>query len=182
MIAKRISVWLSFSVLLSLFCLVSISEASERFQPRGCEFSVEFPGKPKIYDIIIPPTGKIQNAEYIGGSGKASDSFVFVAEGMPVSKQEILRQYKNIESYLLHRVQLYAEANGIQSPEFKYFEDTLGNGVAMRGYKTIDGIPIIYSTMTFLGERSFITLRVGCAAQFFPPPGMTEFMKSVRKD
>ena len=170
------------ALIVGLFYPLSPSNAGERFQPRGCEFSVEFPGKPKIYDVIIPPVGKVQNAEYRGGSGKASDSYFFVAEGMPVSREEIFRYHKDIESYLLQSAQAYAEANGIQLPEFKYFKDSLGHGIVMRGYKTIRAVPVIYSSMSLLGERSIIFLRVGCAAALFPPPGMIEFMKSVRRD
>lgn len=164
------------------FIITSLANAGERFQPRGCEYSVEFPGKPKIYDVIIPLVGKVQNAEYRGGSGKASDSYFFLVEGMPVSRQEIFKYHKDIESYLSESAHTYAEANGIQLPEFKYYKDSLGHGIVMRGYKTISGIRVIYSSMSLLGERSIIFLRAGCAAELFPPPGMTEFMKSVRRD
>ena len=58
-----------------LFCIPKL-EAGERFHLRGCEFSVEFPGKPKIYDVIIPPIGKVQTAEFQVGSGRASDSYL----------------------------------------------------------------------------------------------------------
>lgn len=156
--------------------------AGERFQPNGCEFSVEFPGKPKVYDVIIPLVGKVQNAEYRGGSGKASDSYFFLVEGMPISRQEIFKYHKDIESYLSESAQTYAEANGIQSPEFKYYKDSLGHGIVMRGYKTVSGIRVIYTSMSLLGERSIVFLRAGSAAELFPPPGMVKFMKSVRRD
>ncbi len=167
--------------LICLFCFGTSAFCGEQFQPRGCEFSVEFPASPKIYDVVIPPIGKVQSAEYRGGSGRASDSYFFVAEGMPVSREEILKYHPSFEDYLLRSAQAYAEANGIESPEFKLFEDVSGRGIVMRGFKTISGIRVIYSSMSILGTHSIISLRAGSAAQIFPPPGMVEFMKSVRR-
>ena len=170
---------ISFVILLYT-CRLSI--AGERFQPRGCEFSVEFPGKPTVVDIFNPTTGNVQTAEYRGGSGKPSDSYFFVAEGMPISKTAILAYHEDFNSFLLEGAQTYAEANGLQHPEFKLFEDDLGKGIGMRAYKKIGGVPVIYSTMSLLGEKSIIHLRIGCAAEFFPPPGMTRFIKSVARN
>lgn len=175
-------VGLLFLFILFFYITLLAADAAERFQPRGCEFSVEFPGKPQVYDVIIPPAGKVQTAEYKGGSGKDSDNYFFFVEGMPVSHQEIFNNYQNIEAYLLRSAQAYAEANGIQFPEFKYYKDSLGHGIVMRGYKTISGIRVIYSSMSLLGERSIVFLRVGSAAEVFPPPGMAKFMKSVQRD
>jgi hypothetical protein len=162
--------------------LVTLSTAGERFQPRGCEFSVEFPGKVKTYDVVIPSVGKVQNGEFRGGSGKASDSYIFIAEGMPVSRREILRYHKNVESYLLQSAQTYAEANGIEEPEFRHLKDKLGPGVVMRGYKTVEGVPVIYSSTTVLGERSIISIRIGCPSALFPPPGLAQVLKSIRRE
>jgi len=179
----KLYILVSFLLLfIFFFYITSLADAAERFQPRGCEFSVEFPGKPKVYDVIIPPSGKVQSAEYRGGSGKGSDSYFFFVEGMPITHQEILNNYKDIESYLFQSAQAYAEANGIQFPDFKYYEDRLGHGIVMRGYKTINGIRVIYSSISLLGERSIVFLRVGGAAELFPPPGMVKFMKSVQRD
>lgn len=177
------SLLVSFLLLFILFFYItSLAYATERFQPKGCEFSVEFPGKPKVYDVIIPPAGKVQSAEYRGGSGKGSDSYFLVVEGMPVTHEEIFNNYQDIESYLLQSAQAYAEANGIQFPEFKYYKDSIGHGIIMRGYKTVSGIRVIYSSMSILGERSIVFLRAGSAAELFPPSGMVKFMKSVRRD
>jgi hypothetical protein len=167
---------------IGLLSTVSVSVAGERFQPRGCEFSVEFPGKPRIYDVSIPKLGKVQNAEYKGGTGKASDTYVFVAEGMPVSRREILKYHKDYESYLMDSIQSYVQSNGIKNPEYRYFKDPLGDGIVMRGYKTINGVSAIYSAMSVLGNKSMICLRVGCAAALFPPPNMTPFMKSIKRE
>ena len=178
----RLMMPLLIIIAVTVFTLDAHAEDGWRFLPRGCEFSVKFPGKPKIYDVTILPIGKVQTADYRGGSGKASDSYFFIAECITISHEDILKHYKNIETYLLNSAQAYADANGIQKPEFKYMTDSLGFGILMRGYKRISGVNVIYSSLTLVGERSLISLRTGSAAQNFPPPGMTIFMGSIRKE
>jgi len=147
------------------------------FQPRGCEFSVEFPGEPKIHDIYIPGIGKVENAEYMSGKAR-EDAFFFVVEGHLVPKYSpiFLQPQKN----LIKGAKEYAESNGFQKPEIKYFKNKLGKGVILRGYKKIDGIPVIYSTKSLLGKNSIIHLRVGSSAEIFPPPGAIKFLNSIR--
>jgi hypothetical protein len=151
--------------------------AEVRFQPGGCEFSVEFPGEPKVYDIIIPALRKVDTAEYRGGK-RQEDAFILVAEGYPVQKDAPI--FLQPEQFLTKGAQDYAESNGIQNAEFRYFKDKLGKGITMRGFKIINGIPVIYSTMSLLGKSSMITLRVGSAAKIFPPPGAIKFLNSIR--
>jgi hypothetical protein len=164
------------------FYFIATAKAGERFQPRGCEFSVEFPGKPKVYDVIIPLIGKVQNGEYMGGGNSLSDGYFFVVEGIPLSHKEIFKYHKDIESYLVKSIQAYAEANGIQGHEVRYHKGNIGHEVGLRGYKAVKGTPCIFAVMWVLGERSIISLRTGCAAENFPPPGMTELYKSVRQE
>jgi len=150
--------------------------AGTRFQPRECEFSVEFPSEPKVYDILIPGIGEVQNGEYRNGTG-IEDAFVLVVEGYPVSKNSPI--FVDPKHFLYDGAKNYAESNGIQNAEFKYFKDVKGYGITMRGYKVIRGIPVIYSTLTLLGKNSMITLRVSSAAKIFPPPGVVSFLKSI---
>jgi len=51
---------------------------------------------------------------------------------------------KNKE-YLIESMSRYVESNGIQNAEYKYYEDNLGNGVVMRGFKKLSGISVTYS-------------------------------------
>ncbi len=65
--------------LLPVVLLAADSDAGYRLQPKGCEFSVEFPGRPQVYDVVIPPLGRVPNAEYRSGKGPG-DGFILVAE------------------------------------------------------------------------------------------------------
>lgn len=178
-VIKLISV-ISILLLHPTFTPISIVIAGEWFQPKNCEFSVEFPGKYKIAEIVIPPNVKLQSAEFYGIVDRSS-GYVFTAECFAVSRSDILKGHDNIKSYLLDSAQEYAFANGIQFPEFRHFEDKIGDGILMRGYKTISGQKVIYSTITVIGNSSIISLRVGAPASIFPPPGYSSFIKSVRR-
>jgi hypothetical protein len=156
------------------------AHAGEWFNPINCEFSVEFPAAPKVQEILVPALGKIQSAELRVGTKGSTSGYVLTAEGYPVSRSDILKQYEDIKSYFYNSLQEYANANGIQSAEFKYFKDNIGEGMFMRGYKSISGQRVIYSTMSVLGDSSIISLRVGAPAKDFPPPGFSAFFQSVR--
>ena len=175
---------ITFLICFTLFCLiitVSPAYAGELFNPRNCEFSVEFPAKPKVQEILVPALGKIQSAELRVGAKGSTSGYVFTAEGYPVSRSDILKQHEDIKTYFYSSLQEYASANGIQSAEFKYFKDKNGEGMFMRGYKNISGQRVIYSTMSILGDSSILSLRVGAPAQDFPPPGFSPFFQSVRR-
>jgi hypothetical protein len=160
---------------------VSPAYAGALFSPRNCEFSVEFPAKPKVQEILVPALGKVQSAELRVGFKDSNSGYVLTAEGYPVSRSDILKQHEDIKSYFFRSLQEYANANGIQSAEFKYFKDKIGEGKYMRGYKNISGQRVIYSTMSVLGDSSILSLRVGAPAQDFPPPGFSAFIQSVRR-
>jgi hypothetical protein len=75
--------------------------------------------------------------------------------------------------------QNYAESNGIQKAEYKYFEDKKGKKVTMRGFKKIRDIFITYYAMALMGKSSIIFLYVGSASEIYPPAEITRFLKSV---
>jgi hypothetical protein len=167
--------------MLSYFGELPIVFAGERFKPRNCEFSIEFPGKFKIQELMVPTIGSYESAEFRAEIGGAS-GYVLYAEGYPVKRSDILKSYNDIKTYLSQSLNEYALANGIQSAEFRYFNDKTGEGMFMRGYKSISGQRVIYSTMSVVGKSSILAARVGAPAKDFPPPGFSQFFNSVRRE
>ncbi len=176
---ERISVYFRNLIFLSVIFLFTVNPAIANvvYNPNECEFSVEFPQEPTIYNIIIPEYGEVENAEFKGGS-KPETGYFINAECIQVPNNAPILE--NPKEYLLSTVQQYAYSNGIQNAEFRFFEDNKGIGLVMRGYKEINGIPVIYSTMSLLGKKSLMNLRAGAAAKIYPIKEITAFFNSLK--
>ncbi len=51
----------------------------------------------------------------------------------------------------------------------------------LRGYKSFDGVSIIYEHTVYYGRNSMITIITGCKAVDFPTNIITKFVKSLKR-
>ncbi len=140
----------------------------------GCEYSVEFPGNPKLTTFHIPGFGEYPSAEYVSGS----DGAVFRVECMSFSKTQ--RDFLDNRKYLLDQAAAFAETNGLGGVEFQYEDTELGRLVTLRGYKRVAETPVTFEVHMYLGRRSLLTMLAGGASSHYPQVGVTEFFASAR--
>ena len=164
---------ITFLICFALFCLiiaVSLLMQASCLARETASFPLNSQQNPKYRKSSSQPWArfKAQNSELDKRLEFRLRTFSGRVSGFTVGYS---KQHEDIKSYFYRSLQEYASANGIQSAEFKYFKDKIGEGMFMRGYKNISGQRVIYSTMSVLGDSSILSLRVGALAKDFPPPG-----------
>lgn len=150
---------------------------AETFDPNGCDFEIQFPGKPSYDTLYTPIVGKYVRAQLAVGEG--SSGYLLRAECIPVTGQQY--QIMASEKYLLTRATNYAKSNGIQHAEYTYANLDFARKVTIRGFKSIGKIPATFEIQMYLGHRSFLTLYAASASRIYPPAGAVRFFKSVRE-
>jgi len=177
------SIW----AMVVLFSLISwsyeLGQASLRstpyvYSPDGCEYSVTFPDMPRLTNGFQPGMGDYVQAQY-ENVGRAGEYYFLRAECVPISR-EIATRMGNKE-ILQQQIVAYAVSNGIQNPEYGYEEDALGKHVHVRGFKTIDSVPVTYKGYMYVGSRSFANLSAGGPSASYPQQGVHEFFSSLRR-
>ena len=152
------------------------SPSKTAYIPEGCEYSVEFPGNPKLTTFHVPGLGEIPRAEYVGGSDERGLFLRVECINFPKTQRDLIDN----KEYLLNQSAAYAEANGIENAEFHYEDTELGRLVTLRGFKRVAEIPVTYEVHQYLGRRSLLSMYAGGASSHYPQVGVTEFFASAR--
>ena len=140
-------------LVLCFFCWTNPSSAESIFTTKGCEYSVTFPSEPKYKTSFDPRMGEYTQAQY--STGSKADGFFLRAEC--VATGDIRNAAINSKEFLQKQIVAYSESNGLQNPEYYYGENELGKYVHVRGFKTIDGVPVTYEAYTYVGAMSFVS-------------------------
>lgn len=172
--------WIFWTLVLSIIICAASADASTKFQPRGCEFSVEFPGKPKISELYAPELGKYETAQYEGGNGGINDAYMCYAEGVVLAPALNVVAHADPEVFLRNMTKTYADAIGLANVTYEFDDSGVAPRMTIKGYKIVGGTRAMYSDLVMLGNGSFIRLGVGCAAHVFPQRAMSAFLESVR--
>lgn len=148
-----------------------------QYSPDGCEYSVTFPGIPKLTNGFQPGIGNYLQAEYASGGRKTG--FFVRAECIPVESS--VAAELNQKERLKKQIIAYAVSNGLSNPEYSYGEDRLGKHVRVKGFKTIDDVLITFEGYTYVGNISLISLYAGGSSATYPQPGVYEFFRSLKR-
>jgi len=148
-----------------------------QYSPDGCEYSVTFPGIPKLTNGFQPGIGDYLQAEYASGGRKSG--FFVRAECIPVESS--VAAELNQKETLQKQIIAYAVSNGLSNPEYSYGEDRLGKHVRVRGFKTIDDTLITFEGYTYVGNSSLISLYAGGSSATYPQSGVYEFFRSLKR-
>jgi hypothetical protein len=167
-------------LLLAIGMLPAVVAAADPvwFEPRGCEFKVEFPQAPKIAEQYVQGAGYVSTASG-GVDGGVSDTIVLVAESAQFDPAALVGVDRN--AFLMDRCRQYAQFNGLEHVEYTVEAFTGANALSLRGGKKAGGVPVLYLCKVVLGSHSILMIRAGGAASGFPEPGIVEFVTSVRR-
>jgi hypothetical protein len=167
----------AFLLVLCFLVWTYASYAESTFTTKGCEYSVRFPSQPKYKTGFDPRIGEYTQAQYSAGS--KADGFFLRAEC--IATGDIRNAEINSKEFLQQHIVAYAESNGLQNPEYHYGENELGKYVHVRGFKTIDGVPVTYEAYTYVGDTSFVSLYADGASSSYPQNPVHSFFKSLRR-
>lgn len=145
------------------------------FSPTDVEFSVTFPGPPKLSQVTgqggwfsKPTTLSVatrgNNTQYLRADTVAVD----VGSLGELSRERLI-------NYGLS----YAENQGFESVEVTAEQKSFGPCYTVRGRKKIESLPYLFLHRTCFGKRSMITQYVVSPPQAFPPDGGTQFLASL---
>lgn len=164
-----------------------LKETSSRFSdskssittyvPEACEYSVAFPGTPKITTFHVPGLGEFPRAEYIGDANEQGLFLRVECISFPKAQRDILDD----KDYLLNQTATYAEVNGLTNAEFHYEDTEFGRLVTVRGFKTVAERPVTYEVRQYLGRHSLLSMYAGGASSHYPPSAVAEFFSSIGK-
>ncbi len=148
------------------------------YSPDGCEYTVTFPGMPRLANGFQPGMGDYVQAQY-ENVGRAGGYYFVRAECIAIGKEIAARM--NNKDILKQQIVAYAVSNGVQNAEYGYEEDGLGKHVHVRGFKTIDGVPVTFAAKMYVGSRSFASLAAGGPSASYPRQGVYEFFRSLKR-
>jgi len=141
------------------------------FQPEGCEFSVEFPGQPKI-ESETEKTFSRHSAFLSKGTSSLGAVCTNFVDG------ELLDIPDETLSLWGWR---YSESNGIRLPEIKVENTPLGKLVVISGSKLRNNWAYIYKVHAYYGLTSRMTLTISARTKHFPTPASEAFLKSIAR-
>lgn len=175
-------VWLMWALSVSLILYSNLSEdhhiklISNYYNAKNCDYSVIFPGEPRITDIYTGEMENIERAEYIINSGESG--VFFRVECIKLEKDKI--KYIFGEREMISQLIEYTKKNGIENAEFKIKESGIGRMASARGFKKIDDVNVTFEIHEYFNGNSLIIATAGGISSGYPQPGIVEFFKSIR--
>jgi hypothetical protein len=166
-------------LLLAIYYAYSHAKNQEqpfKFQPDGCELYVYFPKRPVITEITAETTtGQriiITRAELI-----FLDAGYFIrAEFTPKLPNSL--NFSSDKSLTDGAID-YTKNDGWTAPTVLVENTKIGKMVSIRGYKTLQGIPITFENKIFYGEKSVMSLYSGGPSKTYPGSFVVPFFRSI---
>lgn len=147
------------------------------FPSASAEYSVTFPSQPTIKDVYVEGI-KATRAELV----IPADGCFLRAEYVPMT-QDILEKLSQLEDdFLVNQATAYADANGLSNAETSVSRNNNGRFVSVRGFKTISGVIVTYSNITFYGKNSAMFLYAGSPSKTYPTSSITKFLNSLKRN
>lgn len=150
----------------------SISYANEdtfSYPKFSCDFLVEFPNKPSLYELSAVGTETTVAADLLINNSLLRAECIPNPYPMPHDSVT-----------LAHKILFqYSEANGLSHSTVRS-ENKDGFTVSiLRGYKTIEKIKVIYEAHTFWSKESVMNIIVSSKSTDFPTKEISLFLDSV---
>lgn len=143
---------------------------------KGCDFTIEFPGKPKIKTFSHPELSDYEEGMWVSDlAGVALKSECVLVPNMSEKFNGV-----DIKGYLIQTLSQYAQGNGMSGASYEYDEGAAWPTAILRGNKMIDGKPTTYLVKVILGKTSILTLTGGGLASSFPQDEINPFLRSAK--
>jgi len=164
-----------FTILLAFSCseanAYETKKSGIKFLPEGCEFSAEFPERPKEK----------------GEKGEDHSRYIaFLKEGRSTLRA-VCTTFSSEESLDIPDETLslwgwsYAERNDIRLPEIEVKGTPIGKLVIIKGSRLIDNWAVIFKVHAYYGLTSRMTLTVSIKTKFYPTREGEAFLNSIAR-
>ncbi len=150
-------------------------KAAVKFQPEGCEFSVEFPAPPEINLKTVSGSSNLsfQEAKLV-----TSDDTGIRADCVSIDVQEAAKRAGGTEQLIAALARDVAQQSGLDPYQTTMFS-TLPNGALVEGSKMVMGQRVTYQIKFFFGRQSIFTIYQGSKSSNFPTKSGIEFFETV---
>ena len=156
--------------------LVNSATAGEIFTTEGCDYSVEFPGKPEVTTAFMPEIGEFEQVVY-GSYASESNMYFLKYECIYIGDTDA--SGVNDKEFLQSRIVDYAVKTGFQTPIYKYADNELGKHVSVRGTKLIAGRYMTYESFIYIGKNSILNIYTGGFSEYYPHSEVYKYTNSV---
>lgn len=149
-------------------------ETTYRYAPEGCEFEVTFPSKPTFR--------KVQMEAALEEEATLTTVDSMLRTEYATLSEKDFRAYQMASDSEIRAVFLsLGKESGYSSISVAVENSKLGREVVLRGYKTIQGVSVLYEHIMYFGKYSAITLVVMAPSKSFPTSDITAFQNSVKR-
>lgn len=165
-------------IITALFCQSvgdSSAETKNTFMPTGCEYSIEFPGRPTIEEYASPetPLCKTTSALLITMKGKGG----LRAECTRCDNNRQGRQYD--KQSVIRRMKEHAKVSGVSNAVFGYKKSELGPIGWYRG--ELSAVGNTFVCVWILGPRSGLSVVGSAPYNLYQVLGFEKFLGSVKR-
>jgi hypothetical protein len=165
------------SLLLALAaCTGTETPENSVFAPKEVEFSVTFPGEPKLSEV----TGKggwFAEPTTLQVATRGNRELFLKAEAVKVDRRALGElSHERLIAYGMS----YAENQGFEAVEVTAEVKPFGPCHTVRGRKRMEGLPYVFLVRTCFGSTSMVTQYVAAPPADFPPQGGAQFLASLK--
>lgn len=145
------------------------------FPASNSEFKVTFPSTPSIR-TVSSDYGTVEEA-----TAATTDSTLRAEYGIMSEEQRVAAKTGSDEVLRQGGLQA-ARTFGYSNATVSVTNTQLGRKVVVRGYKTLQGIPVLIEHHGYYGDRTIMTLIVASKSSEFPTLSISEFLRSVKRE
>lgn len=143
----------------------------------GCEFSVEFPGKPTLQTYSSPEFGDYEQAQWI--SEEADETVALRTDCIAIPGLGV-RLGEQVNQTLVDHLIQFANNNGLSAVEYSYDITDAGPTARARGVKRVQGVPLTYQVAVVAGSTSLLSVYAGGPSATYPQREVEPFLSSVK--
>lgn len=145
------------------------------FPANNSEFKVTFPSTPSVR-TISSDYGTVEEATVA-----TRDSTLRAEYGIMSEEQRVAAKTGSDEVLQQGGLQA-ARTFGYSNATVSVTNTPLGRKIVIRGYKTIQGVPVLIEHHGYYGDRTIITLIVAAKSSEFPTESVSKFLRSVKRE
>ena len=153
--------------------------AEEKFNPPGCEYTIEFPNTPQLFDV--------QKAMAAGSTTPLSGAKLALHDGNVLLQAECVNEEQSDLSQINDEsmqgfMEFIASDVGLSRSSFKLESSGLGLVGEITGFKDSEQGSITMRIINYIGSRSIFTVYLVSYSKIFPTSEILTFSNTVERE